>query len=57
MRDVRQFFKTRFLRKKKKKKDLGSFTIPCLICDLDNEKALADLGTRINVMHTPFSKG
>ncbi|KAK5835837.1 hypothetical protein PVK06_011549 [Gossypium arboreum] len=33
-----------------KLKDLGSFTIPCLIGSLNVEKALADLGTSINLM-------
>ncbi|KAK5771673.1 hypothetical protein PVK06_047908 [Gossypium arboreum] len=33
-----------------KLKDLGSFTIPCLIGSLDVNNALADLGTSINVM-------
>ena len=31
-------------------KDLGSFTIPCLIGSLDINHALADLGVSINVM-------
>ncbi|KAK5793902.1 hypothetical protein PVK06_035076 [Gossypium arboreum] len=33
-----------------KRKDLGSFTIPCLIGSLDVNNALADLGVNINVM-------
>ena len=33
-----------------KKKDLGRFTIPCMIGNLVNEKALVDLGASINVM-------
>ncbi|KAK5835774.1 hypothetical protein PVK06_011481 [Gossypium arboreum] len=33
-----------------KLKDLGSFTIPCLIGSLNVEKALADLGASINLM-------
>ena len=33
-----------------KLKDLGSFTIPCLIGSLDISHALADLGASINVM-------
>ncbi|KAK5840268.1 hypothetical protein PVK06_009159 [Gossypium arboreum] len=33
-----------------KLKDLGSFTIPCLIGSLDVNNALADLGASINVM-------
>ncbi|KAK5812103.1 hypothetical protein PVK06_027511 [Gossypium arboreum] len=33
-----------------KQKDLGSFTIPCLIGSLNVEKALADLGASINLM-------
>ena len=40
-----------------KKKDPESFTIPCMIGDLVNEKALADLGASINVMpYTVFQK-
>ena len=31
-------------------KDLGSFTVPCMIGDLVNEKALAYLSASINVM-------
>ncbi|KAK5840603.1 hypothetical protein PVK06_009506 [Gossypium arboreum] len=34
-----------------KLKDPGSFTIPCLIGNLNIEKALADLGASINLMH------
>ena len=33
-----------------KLKDLGSFTIPCLIGSLDVHNALVDLGASINVM-------
>ena len=33
-----------------KKKDLKRFTIPCMIGNLVNEKALVDLGASINVM-------
>ena len=34
----------------KKLKDLGSFTIPCLISSLLVDKTLANLGTSINLM-------
>ena len=37
----------------KKLKDPGSFTIPCLIGDMPEERALADLGASINLM--PYS--
>src|SRR5262249_51113307 len=37
-----------------KLKDPGSFTIPCTICSLTIEDALADLGASINVM--PYKK-
>ncbi|XP_039138743.1 uncharacterized protein LOC120276071 [Dioscorea cayenensis subsp. rotundata] len=41
----------------RKQKDPGSFTIPCNIDDLVDEKALVDLGASINVMSfTMFSK-
>ena len=34
----------------KKLKDLGIFTIPCLIGSLDVNNALTDLGASINIM-------
>ena len=37
-------------RKPKKLRDLGSFTIPCVIGEHTFKKALCDLGDNINVM-------
>ncbi|GJV08512.1 hypothetical protein Tco_1346168 [Tanacetum coccineum] len=34
-----------------KEKDLGSFTLPCIINNLCFNKALADLGASVSVMH------
>ena len=39
-----------------KLKDLGSFTIPCIVGDLSVDKALADLGASINLMSYSFFK-
>ncbi|KAA3473735.1 Retrovirus-related Pol polyprotein from transposon 17.6 [Gossypium australe] len=39
-----------------KQKDIGSFTIPCLIGSLSIDNALADLGASINVMHYKMFK-
>ncbi|PNX67755.1 hypothetical protein L195_g063667 [Trifolium pratense] len=39
-----------------KKKDSGSFTIPCSIGNLTIEKALCDLGASINLMPLSMMK-
>ena len=39
-----------------KLKDLGSFTIPCIVGDLSVDKALADFGASINLMPYTFFK-
>ena len=40
----------------KKLKDLGSFTIPCIIGEHTFSKALCDLGASKNLMHSQWLK-